>query len=478
VVDGRADLFAFGVMLFEMLAGVRPYVAKNQVAILGQMLSQPVPTFSQRAPGVMVPPTVESFVHRLLAREVDERCQSAAEAYVCIEGLLGSVPQSDGRLFTLAGGSPTAVMGPSSYRDSVANMPSSLLSRASAPSLADSLHELSRPSLVRSSSAALVPDTLPAPTPPAPKATTVELLVTRLQKAADYLDTRKRELPPPFLEVVRGVPGRILLGALAFGVLGIVTAVVAVIVMLSRGDAQEQPAGFVPTTPSNTPSGETRTEPAKSPLEARIARAETEGLPAVEALARELPAEGSVLVALARARAKAGKFEEAVTAVSDALAIDPKLNESPRIAGVLFRCAQAPAASSATFRLLEGPMGTRGADIIYDLANTRGVRPAVKTTAEKLLRTKDFLSTASPALEIAVALRRAESCTEYAKLLQPAKNVGDARSLEFLRPLTSKTGCGTAKKSDCYECLRKNDALAQAIATIEKRSATQKPRSE
>ncbi len=477
-VDGRADLFAFGVMLFEMLAGVRPYVAKNQVAILGQMLSQPVPTFSQRAPGVSVPPTVESFVHRLLAREVDERCQSAAEAYVCIETLLGQVPQADGRLFTLAGGSPTAVVGgPSSYRDSAAQMPSSLLSRGSMPSIADSLHELSRPSMARSSSAAVAPDLFPAPPPPTPDITTAERIITRLQQAAKYLETRKRELPPPLDNVVRDVPGRVLLGAVAFGVLGIVTAVIAVIVMLSRGDAQEQPAG---PAASGAPSAsvEARTEAPKNAFEARLARAETEGLPAVEALARELPAEGSVLVALARARAKAGKFEEAVSAVSDALAIDPKLNESPRIAGVLFRCAQAPAASSATFRLLEGPMGTRGADIIYDLANTRGVRPAVKATAEKLLRSKDFQSASSPALEVAVALRRADSCSEYSKLLQPAKNVGDARSLEFLRPLTAKTGCGTNKQSDCYECLRKNDALAQTIATIEKRSATQKPRTE
>ncbi len=480
-VDGRADLFAFGVMLFEMIAGVRPYVAKNQVAILGQMLSQPVPTFSQRAPGVSVPPAVESFVHRLLAREADERIQSAAEAYVCIEALLGSVPAPDSRLFTLAGGSPTSVIGgPSSYRDSAAHMPSALLSRASAPSLADSLVEASRPSALRSGAAALAPDLLPSPPPAVVGYTTAERLVTRLQEAAKYLDTKKGDLPAPLGTWAQAVPGRVLLGALAFGVLGIVTAVVAVVLTVSRGDgAESSSAGFVPVgSMSGTPEAQQRADAPQDPLQARLERADQEGLAAVEALAKELPSEGAVLVALARARAKASDFEGAVAAVSDALAIDPKLNESPRIAGVLFRSAQAPAASSATFRLLEGPMGTRGADIVYDLAHTRGVRPAVKATAEKLLRSKDFQLAASPALEVAVALRRAQTCAEFSKLLQQAKNVGDARSLEFLRPLTSTTGCGAGKKGDCYECLRKTDALQQTIVTIEKRSATQKPRAE
>src|SRR5690606_7970067 len=78
-VDGRADLYALGVILYEMLAGVRPFGGKSQVGILGQQLTQPVPSFAVRAPGTSIPPAVESFVLRLLAREADERVQTAAE---------------------------------------------------------------------------------------------------------------------------------------------------------------------------------------------------------------------------------------------------------------------------------------------------------------------------------------------------------------------------------------------------------------
>lgn len=477
-VDGRADVYAFGVMLFEMLAGVRPYTAKSQVALIGQMLSQPLPTFAQRAPGVAVPKSVEGFVHRLLAREADERCQSAMEAYTFIEALFVPTPSSaDGRLFTLSGGSPSAVMGPSSYRDSAAMIPplyapNGALLRASAPSVPD----VGPPSMASLSSSALAEQLPPPAARPLTPATigvrTGERLITHLNDAATYLDTHKTRLPPRLARVVQDVPGRVLLGALAFGALGIVMTVVAIVVVLSRADGAEAAAGFVPeATPSAAPSVSPQEAASADALEQKVQKAEKEGLAAIEALAKEQPGEGRVLVALARARAKDGKFEEAVAAVSDALAIDPKLNDSPRVAGVLFRAAQSEKASSATFRLLEGPMGTRGADIIYDLANTRGVRPNVKSAAEKLLRSRDFARSASPALEVALALRRATECRSYDQLLEQVMNVGDARALEFLKPLRNKTGCGPGKKGDCYACLRGDARLEQTIATVEKRSA-------
>src|SRR5690606_24993107 len=64
-VDGRADLYALGAMLFEMLAGVRPFVSNTPVGILGQQLSQPPPRFAERIPPGIVPPSVEQLVHRL-----------------------------------------------------------------------------------------------------------------------------------------------------------------------------------------------------------------------------------------------------------------------------------------------------------------------------------------------------------------------------------------------------------------------------
>lgn len=76
-VDGRADIFSLGVVLYEMLTGQPPFTGDNISAIMFRILNE-MPT----APCTLKPELPEAFnyiVARALAKHPDERYQSAAE---------------------------------------------------------------------------------------------------------------------------------------------------------------------------------------------------------------------------------------------------------------------------------------------------------------------------------------------------------------------------------------------------------------
>jgi serine/threonine-protein kinase len=76
-VDHRADLFALGVAMFEMLAGCPPFEDSSPVEVLHNNMAAPRPRIEQRAPGVVVPPALERIVLRLMSADREQRYQSA-----------------------------------------------------------------------------------------------------------------------------------------------------------------------------------------------------------------------------------------------------------------------------------------------------------------------------------------------------------------------------------------------------------------
>jgi formylglycine-generating enzyme required for sulfatase activity len=72
VVDARTDIFSFGAVLYEMLAGRRPFSGDSDIAMISHMLR------GAPAPLTGVPRDVAAIVARALARAPDARYQSAA----------------------------------------------------------------------------------------------------------------------------------------------------------------------------------------------------------------------------------------------------------------------------------------------------------------------------------------------------------------------------------------------------------------
>jgi serine/threonine-protein kinase len=82
-VDARADIFAFGVMFFEMLAGRRPVGGDEPHQIAAQYLSGDIAQLTALAPHVS--PDLAAVVHKAMAAQAKERWESVAELRKAIE---------------------------------------------------------------------------------------------------------------------------------------------------------------------------------------------------------------------------------------------------------------------------------------------------------------------------------------------------------------------------------------------------------
>jgi serine/threonine-protein kinase len=66
-VDARADVWALGVTLYELLAGRQPFDGQTVLAVLNQIESQQPPPLVDLRPGI--PPELAKLVHRCLAKD-------------------------------------------------------------------------------------------------------------------------------------------------------------------------------------------------------------------------------------------------------------------------------------------------------------------------------------------------------------------------------------------------------------------------
>jgi eukaryotic-like serine/threonine-protein kinase len=90
-VDPRTDLFAFGVVFYEMLTGRRPFVGPTPVDTATSILKDDPPPLAEWRAGI--PPALESIIRRCLEKKPEHRFASAQEVAEALRGASWSLPR-------------------------------------------------------------------------------------------------------------------------------------------------------------------------------------------------------------------------------------------------------------------------------------------------------------------------------------------------------------------------------------------------
>ena len=88
-VDGRADLFSLGVVLYQMCSGELPFKGESMATLMYSIVNDPPIDIKKVKPDI--PPTIRKVIHNAIGKKPDKRYQSgkklAAHLKVCLERL-------------------------------------------------------------------------------------------------------------------------------------------------------------------------------------------------------------------------------------------------------------------------------------------------------------------------------------------------------------------------------------------------------
>ncbi|HSU41736.1 MAG TPA: serine/threonine-protein kinase [Polyangiaceae bacterium] len=420
-VDGRSDLYALGIMLYEMLSGKLPFDADDLVVLITRQVMEAPPPLPDS-----IPAPVRALTAQLLEKKPEARVQSAAELVERIDELLGELA--------------------SSSRAPGVSRRASAAGRTSAERRFSQARSGERPlaAATRSLDGALA--ALRAGFVAAERT-----LVRRVPALGRSVTLGGTTLP---LFALLG-------GGLALALLG---ALLAVLVVPSRA-SKHRGADALGTAQGPATSDEARHG-------ALVSRALT-GDPRALAELDALPSKQRTLDdarALGHGRCAVGEWAACMAAYRTSMQSFTALRQDPVLLADVYRGAFEPAASEEALRLAAHQLGEKGLDLLWDVWQSSRQKPelqSVNRRARQFLDDTAVREHASRELSLVFDVERAEKrhrCADAKALLSKVAEYGDDRLLPLLDRFKLTRGCGFVDLADCWECLRGNKDVATARA--------------